>query len=324
MYLHQDLVQLATKHSTVKPSAYVDDITLTARHLSAYDLTIEAIEALEDFASLSNKLKLTLSDKGQLVCTDTKLGNRLAKILRRKGIPVTHVYQAKDLGVVNAAGKPIRRDGVSQRISNSRHRVKAIVRLSKISPMARRLYSGSAFSVSTWGHVSRMLSDSSIAQLERDAANASGIKVTGRNLFMTNLVAYGKYSHPVARLYTDLVQSHFNVMKSIINDGITIETYRKAWTTVYAKVQAKHKQDSRKILQASTGPIYNTISMLLAIDWDPIFPDLWKHKGESYVYDSKTSVKVFSKYVVDSLNEYRHAISRTPLLWQGRGSRHQY
>ena len=106
-----------------------------------------------------------------------------------------------------------------------------------------------------------MLSNSTIAQLERDAANATGIKVTGRNLFMTNLVVYGKYSHPVARLYLDLVQSHFNVMKDILADGISIELYRKAWTKVYTKVQAKHKQDSRKILQASTGPIYNTISV---------------------------------------------------------------
>ena len=100
-----------------------------------------------------------------------------------------------------------------------------------------------------------------------------------------------------------MVQSHFNVLKEAIGTDITIEMYRKAWTKVYTKVQKPISKTLRRILHASTGPIYNTISMLLAIDWDPIFPDLWKHKGETYVYDSKASIKLITKYVIDTLND---------------------
>ena len=84
MYLHQDLVQLAGDHNLVKPSAYVDDITLSARHPSPYDLAIAVIDAMQDFSNRAHKLKLTLSEKGQLVCSCVKLGNRLAKTLRKK------------------------------------------------------------------------------------------------------------------------------------------------------------------------------------------------------------------------------------------------
>ena len=34
MYLHNHLVQLTESHDKVKPSAYVDDITLVARSLN--------------------------------------------------------------------------------------------------------------------------------------------------------------------------------------------------------------------------------------------------------------------------------------------------
>ena len=213
---------------------------------------------------MSSKLKLTLSSKGQLVCSDKMLGTLLAKLLRRKGILVTYVYQARDSGVVNAAGKPAHRCGVGERISNSRQRVKAIRRIAKISPMARRLYSGSAYSVATWGHITRMLSTSTLAQLGRDAANASGIKVVGRNLFMTNLVTYGKYTHSVTRLYADMVQSQFSVLATIIDTDITIIQFRKAWAKVYTEVQAAHQKSSRWTLNSSTGPIYVILNMLLS------------------------------------------------------------
>ena len=115
---------------------------------------------------------------------------------------------------------------------------------------------------------------------------------------MTNLVCYGKYSHPLARIYIELVQSHFSTMEAIVPKDISIEQYRKAWTKVYTKVQQiRAKKDARHILGASTGPIYNTISLLLAIGWDPLLPDLWKHEGCSYVCDANTSVVLISRIV---------------------------
>ena len=302
MYLKEDLSRLMRDHTSIGVSAYVDDITITARQLSRYDLTIQVLEAMRSFSGIANKLKLVLSDKGQLVCSDTRQGAKVAKSLSKLGIPVTHVYQARDLGVVNAAGKHVRRLGARARITATRQRVAAIKNLSRISPMARKLYSGSAYSASTWGHMSRLLSTSTILQIERDAANSSGIKIAGRNLFMTNVVAYGKSSHPVARLYTDMVKSHFSVLDSILDSHISMIDFRKAWSAIYAKV-AKHISTNKKALHKSTGPIYNTICMLLAIGWDPVYPDLWKHEGQTYVYNNRAPVSLICKYVVDTINQ---------------------
>ena len=70
----------------------------SARQLSRYDLTIQVLEAMRSFSDIANKFKLVLSDKGQLVCSDTRQGAKVAKSLSKLGIPVTHVYQARDLG----------------------------------------------------------------------------------------------------------------------------------------------------------------------------------------------------------------------------------
>ncbi len=137
MYLHDDLSRLAREHPDTSTSAYVDDITVSIRHHSKYDLAIAALDAMQSFAAIAAKLKLVLSEKGQLVCSDVKLGTQVAKSLRKTGIPVTHVHQARDLGIINAAGKPVRRIGVSSRVLGTRHRVNSTKKLARISPMAR-------------------------------------------------------------------------------------------------------------------------------------------------------------------------------------------
>ena len=76
---------------------------------------------MQDFAESTKTLKLTLSDKGQLVSSDPRLGAKLARTLQRQGLPVTHVYQARDLGLINAAGKPVRRLAAGNRISQYSH-----------------------------------------------------------------------------------------------------------------------------------------------------------------------------------------------------------
>ena len=301
MYLHADLTHMQQTHTQTHISAYVDDITVEARARSTQELAIATIDAMRQFQHISHKLKLTLSEKGQLVCSNLYVGAKVARSLSRLGIPITHVRQAKDLGQINAAGKPIHRLGARNRLTSTRQRVRGIIKLSRISPLARRLYSGSGFAASTWGQVTRLYSSSNLLQVERDAANATGIHVYGRNLFFTNVVAYGVYGHPIARIFRELIQSHFQVYSTIVPDRITAMQYRRAWSTIYSAVQSKFSQGGQ-VLAQSTGPVFNLIYLLRSVGWDPVLPDLWNHEGDTYVYSPNTSTKLITKAVIDSLN----------------------
>ena len=66
-----------------------------------------------------------------------------------------------------------------------------IANVAKHTRKARKLFTGSGFSVARWGHQSSSLADSSMVELERGARASTGIKPAGRCRTIALVVAVG-------------------------------------------------------------------------------------------------------------------------------------
>ncbi len=119
----------------------------------------------------------------------------------------------------------------NKRFINSASRRFRAARLAPTFGGARRLFSGSCFSVSTWGHQVAGVPKSRLLQLEQSAARTSGIRANGRCRFFTVCVAYSPRNHPIARILKEVFSVWLQVLAEVIRTSP--EWYiriRRAWT----------------------------------------------------------------------------------------------
>ncbi len=129
---------------------------------------------------------------------------------------------ARDVGVTatSAARRPTRL--VKQRFDKTRKRITKTKQLASISRKARKLYSGSGFAASTWGHQAAGVSDSHVRALERDALACTGIRPEGRCRTIALMISYGLLGTPKSRIIRETIKAWIDVLKlssdSLIND----------------------------------------------------------------------------------------------------------
>ena len=154
------------------------------------------------FNKLRIKLKLGLSKKGVICCSDYMIAKRLQKELHSNyGVEYQVSRSCRDIGVSYTAGKSRPTTELIKKFDGAWSRNRKIAGLSKINRGARKLFSASGFSASVWGHPACGLSVSMMTQLERRAANSTGVRAEGRCRHMTLTACYGYRGHPKARIF---------------------------------------------------------------------------------------------------------------------------
>ncbi len=88
--------------------------------------------------------------------------------------------------------------------------------LAKISKQARKLYSGSLVSASTWGHPASNVANSPTEALEKRGALSTGIREAGRCRTSVLLVVFRPRGHAVARLLKDFFREWFAMWREFV------------------------------------------------------------------------------------------------------------
>ena len=123
---------------------------------------------------------------------------------------------ARDLGINYTAGlNKVMRGVRSDRFNKNKGRRLKIIKIARIARAARKLFSGSGYAASTWGHQIQTILPEQLSEIERHAASAAGIDTGGRCRFIALCCAYNNRGHPVARIIRDVFVSYFDVLREI-------------------------------------------------------------------------------------------------------------
>ena len=203
-------------------------------------------------------MKLTLSDKGDLVTSDFALTKKLVRFLKKEGIMYNAVTVSRDVGVAYTAGVSSRDSIkiVNRRFKETSHRQLRIIEIAKITKKARRLYSGSTHAASTWGHQSVCLPESTLIALERRASKATGIDTAGRCRFWCLVVTYGDRGHPIARLLKEIFGAWFQALADIAGPE-NFSSLRLAWSKIRQKLVSEKMH-----LHKKHGLMHNVVGWL--------------------------------------------------------------
>ena len=142
------------------------------------------------FNKAKERLKLRLSEKGVIVASCPKLAARLQAELLSKGVKYNIASHTRDLGISYTAGRSKPNQFFSSRFRDKKGRMLKIGRLARICRKARKLFSGSGFSSSTFGHQVCGLTQTEMVFLEQHGARSSGITLAGRCRYTANCMAY--------------------------------------------------------------------------------------------------------------------------------------
>ena len=154
---------------------FVDDTTMHFVGKFSKPLKKRIIRCLRQFGESVKTIRLTLSPKAVITSSDPMLARAAQEELRKIGFIFNVSGSTADLGVPFASGKNRPSKLLCQSMVKSRFRKQKVAQLEKISRSARKLFSGSVYSSSTWGHGACGVSDTQIESLENDALAAAGI-----------------------------------------------------------------------------------------------------------------------------------------------------
>ena len=210
----QSYTELIDKHRDVTLSVHVDDTPGYAEANTKEEVFKALTKFGESFAKVANTLKLPLSGKAGVVSSSFKFSKILVHRMNEYGITCTPYRVFRDLGVrfttsyfrtqINRVRRSKRRKQhrsiLKARMHKSQPRITRTKSLAQTFKIARKLYSGSGFSASTWGHQATGFTKSELIQIERQAADCTGVHPHGRCRFITLCVCCGPRGHPVARI----------------------------------------------------------------------------------------------------------------------------
>ena len=177
-----------------------------------------AMYAFLDFYKLSvDKLLLDLSDKGVCASSSQKIATAICNEIRRLyNVTYGHPLAARDLGLTFTAGTSRPSALLLSRLKNNSDRIHKSVNISKVCRAGRKLFSGSGFAASTWGHSVCGFSVTAIESSERQAAKCTGVKPEGRCRFTCLVLGYGWKSHPKARIIRETFTIFYVLLQNII------------------------------------------------------------------------------------------------------------
>ena len=208
----EDMTQLTKKFPAADPSVYVDDSTCD----TAQDTFEEVLDVLVpyslEFARRMAKKKLTLSAKGSICCNSVARAKILAVELAQYSLIYQVDSQVRDLGITYSAGTARPKNMLLKRFAKVKKRILKIKSIAKISKMAKKLYTGSAFAASTWGHQCCGVTPAENLTLKREALACSGIPAAGRCRLTSLIIIHGMHGNPHARIVRESVKAWFYIL----------------------------------------------------------------------------------------------------------------
>jgi len=220
-------------------------------------------------------------------------------MLSKHGLSFIKAKHARDLGISITAGVTRPAQLSKQRLAKSANRIKKISKIAKISRRARRLFTGSAFTMATWGHQAAGLSSSQVIQLERDALSCSGITTAGRCRTTALLVAYGINGTPQARIVRETIRDWFGMLRQAHSVPNMINDIRVAWA------RAKQHVIDNNNISCVKGIMSNVIYILNQAKWVPRTFDCWEDpQGSAWIIkDYKTAPDIVAAAITRSYLE---------------------
>ena len=299
--LYRSNQELQSKFPNAPPKVYVDDTSMICK-ADTWSVVQNALApCLIRFATIVDKLNLSLSPKANIVSNHTKLSLSLKKELFGHNIhfKIPNTRQgARDLGVSFCAGK-YRPCAISvNRIKSTKNRNNKIKGYAKINRKAHVLFKGSAFSAMTFGHPVCGIAPTNVKKLHSDALAATGIG-KGRCTFTSLVIFYGEISTPFARVISELVTLWFKVLKTNKHDKhFNILDIKNTW----AKAKETMKKSNYKQLHVH-GILSNLIHTLFVIKWDPHSNDYWEDEtGQGWQLDLSCNPKTLIIAMIKSYN----------------------
>ena len=250
------------------PEVLVDDACMHA-YSDTFDGALEmVIPSAVKFNDLVREMKLTLSPKACVAASSDKLAHVLKGELSTYNTVFQVDQEARDVGVTFAAGIERPYTLVKHRFVKARSRNTRIEHIARHSRFARKLFSGSAFSASTWGHQGTSISNSMMVELERRALAATGIKPAGRCRAISLIVAYGVQGTPRSRIVRESLRVWFDVLRNI--KPSVLGDLRLAWAKARDLLIKEPKDIHVK------GVMSNLILLLIKANWFPEQVHVWR------------------------------------------------
>ena len=155
-------------------------------------------------------------------------------------------------------------------------RMLKIASIANTSRRARVLFSGSGFPATAYGHQGCGLTKSAIENLERQAANCTGITRSGRCRTLALTVSYGKYGTPHARVIYETIIAWFSTLKShlSLSKSNHLDILR-TWPIARETLLEGRKGVSFSNV-ATRGLMSNVISILSNLGLGPIAYNVWE------------------------------------------------
>jgi len=268
VYALREYTQLAKQHKHANPELFVDDTSMHAKGGTTFEVEDTLLSAMAAFKQIVHNLKLRLSSKAAIVTSCRRLGKSLNAKLAKLGLKFVIAEHSRDLGVTTTAGKARPNHIQKQRQIKSKHRIFRISKIARLSRSARKLFQGSGFAVSTWGHQASAISDIKMRELESDALACTGIRSGGRCRTSALLVAYGVQGTPRARVVRETIRAYFELLRSMSSGEIM--DIRAAWPIARQAII-----DKKRHISSIHGIMSNVIYILLNAKWNPRAYNLW-------------------------------------------------
>ena len=268
VYAIREYKQLAKQHKNANPELFVDDTSLHAKGDTTFEVEEVLLSAMTTFKKIVQHLKLRLSSKAAIVTSCKRLGTRLNAKLAKLGLKFVIAEHSRDLGVTTTAGKTRPNHIQRQRQNKSKQIIFRISKIAKLSRSARKLFQGSGFAVSTWGHQASAISEIKMRALESEALACTGIRSGGRCRTSALFVAYGVQGTPRARVVRETIRAYLQLLRSASTEEIN--DIRAAWSIAKQAIVNKNRH-----ISSIHGIMSNVIYVLLNAQWNPRTYNLW-------------------------------------------------
>ena len=315
IYILRDMVALVRKHASANVSVFVDDTTSDAAEATLEHTQQIVVPFTLDFAqTMVKKNKLVLSPKGCVVSNTTKRAKLIAKELKQSGLEYNAAGETRDLGVTYAGGASRPSSLIGKRIGKVRNRIAKIKNIAKVSRLARKLYTGSAFSAATWGNEVAGLSPNQVVVLERQALACTGITAAGRCRRTSLVVAYGLLSTPHARIIIQTIKTWFEILQLWnLSEVSSASDISQAWAIARRKIHA-----SSKPVKCVQGILSNVIFILFQANWVPYAPNLWIDPNGTH-WKLDPSVSSFAVSAQITKDTHASQLSEAAQHYDGKG-----
>lgn len=156
------LTQIHEEQPKANLGVHVDDTSMMSFGIHNDDVVDPLINSMDIFQKMVRKLDLKLSPKAAVTASNPTIVNLLSSELGKMGLVFKTPSCARDLGIDYNSGKMRQSRSFLKRFRKASNKFTKIKSLASISRGSRNLFTGSAFSSSTWGHQASALSDSHI------------------------------------------------------------------------------------------------------------------------------------------------------------------